>query len=358
MSLLLYGYFGHRNFGDDLLVSLACRLCRDLGYQGKIDLASDARGVGYLPRLVTGFDNIVPMTRRAHRLIWGRYDKVLFAGGGTVFDYRTSMSPAYRLRKRISDTVRFGFPRMIGTRYASIGIGIGPFATTEGKRVALHRLKYHDWLSVRDHESFKHAAHVCKGQNSLSIDLSLLEASRLRELAKEIDRKPNAVGMLVRSFRFGDVGNRYLEAMRHAAQILENRGVDVHWLSFQPQYDHAALEMLPAGSQIWRWDPETMNFDDVYRKFACFNTLVTARMHGTYVGGMLGVPTIGIELHPKIRFAAEEFSYTSVLRNALASRILRTRFARRTGCRTSTIRPFGCTNMEFCSPRRNIPPNT
>lgn len=313
MSLLLYGYFGHRNFGDDLLLSIACRLCRDIGYKGKIDVASDSKGVDYLPGIVSGFDDIVPMTQNAHRWIWRKYDHVLFAGGGTVFDYRKSMSKRYRLKNHLSDSIRFGLPRLTGTRYASMGVGIGPFASAAGKRVAMHRLRYHDWLFVRDQDSLEHAASVCKGDTTLSVDLSLLEASRLSELARSLECRGQVVGILVRSYRFGDVGNRYLEAVRHAAEILVNQGVEVQWLSFQPDYDNAVLDMLSSNCQTWTWDPDTMTFEDAYQKIASLKTLVTARMHGTYVAGMLGVPTVGIELHPKIRLAAEEFSNTSVL---------------------------------------------
>ncbi len=59
--------------------------------------------------------------------------------------------------------------------------------------------------------------------------------------------------------------------------------------------------------ETWYWEPEQMNEVDLYNFFATSQFIVTSRMHGIFIAAMMGIPVVGISLHPKLNYASELF---------------------------------------------------
>ena len=102
--------------------------------------------------------------------------------------------------------------------------------------------------------------------------------------------------------------------LEFADQLIAEQNAVVNWVSFQEDYDAPAINQVQeAGHSVWTWDPETMSFEDAYQIVADASCVVTARMHGTYVAGMLNVPCVSIGVHPKLEYAARYFSSSSTV---------------------------------------------
>ena len=79
-------------------------------------------------------------------------------------------------------------------------------------------------------------------------------------------------------------------------------------MAFQPGYDDPAIEVIrDRKEELWEWDPMSMSIDDGYRHIAESCAVITARMHGTYIAGQLGRPSLSLSLHPKLEYAANCF---------------------------------------------------
>ena len=167
----------------------------------------------------------------------------------------------------------------------------------------MNRLKYHSHVFVRDPVSYDHAATSVIDGLQLSHDLSFLDFKRVSDCAErrsDSDKNANTYCFIIRNYKYGSNGNACLEPMlEFADQLIAEQNAVVNWVSFQEDYDAPAINQVQeAGHSVWTWDPETMSFEDAYQIVADASCVVTARMHGTYVAGMLNVPCGSIGVHP------------------------------------------------------------
>ena len=322
MKVLLFGHYGHGNFGDDLLMALVADQLKDNQAISLLAVGS-TEDAEYIQRLCP----YVESQSLADGLsALGKYDRVLFGGGGTVFDYRSGLGLGYAIRKRASDFRRYGLPKSLhGTRFASIGLGLGPFADDRGERSAMNRLRYHDFVYTRDQQSYEIASRHQLNHVTASHDICLFDSDAARQTRSgrgTTDGKP--ITFIVRDYKYGSDRNRYLDACLRAAEQLRSRGHTIRWVSFQMHHDRPVLRAITQQhGTVWVWDPRSMPIEEGYRILADSEAIVTARMHGTYVAGLLGVPAVSIALHPKLRFAADYFpNSAAVSSNPTSAEIL------------------------------------
>lgn len=321
MKVLLFGHYGHGNLGDDLLMTLAAGQLQNHPAITKLAVGTPESGEAYIRKLCPNVE-IQSLTDGLASLT--EYDRVLFGGGGTVFDYRSNLSIAYGLRKRASDFLRYGLARSLhSTRFASIGIGLGPFADQRAERLAMNRLRYHDFIYTRDDKSYAIAVRHGLKNVTQSHDLCLLECDRATQAARPHDDAA-PITLIVRDFNYGALRNKYLAECVEAASRLKSQGHSIRWVSFQMNHDEKALQaMSRAPGSIWIWDPKWMTIEDAYQTLADSSVIFTARMHGTYLAGLLGVPSVSIQLHRKLKYAADYFASARVIPpNSSAERIV------------------------------------
>lgn len=304
MRLLLSGYYGQRNLGDDLLLKVVLdRVTNCRGIQ-QVDVTCDPVKGAYVAQWAPNARLIDPVKAGA---AYRDYDRVLFGGGGTVFDYRASLPLRYLARKRLSVLRSYGIARLSGTRFASIGLGVGPFGSESARRMASAGLKYQDIVYVRDDTSAALARLATRAEVHVAPDLSLAEYGA-ESFARNRSSGMKRVIIVVRHYRYGGHGDAYLDQALRLAERLQTTGHDVEWISFQPEYDAPVTATLQeAGASIWEWEPAHTSFGEVYAKISSACCVVTARMHGIYLAGMAGTPVVGIGLHPKLQYAAALF---------------------------------------------------
>lgn len=308
MKVLLLGYYGHQNFGDDLLMKLSLDRLRSNDSVTHLGVTCLSGGEDYVKTLVPYVDQIEDLSLR--RKYVRQYDCVLFGGGGTVFEYRENLSYLYACRKWLSDFLEFGIANRFGTRFASIGLGIGPFSDKRGESIAMNRLKYHSLALVRDQTSFQHAQDHNVKNAALSHDLSFLDFGNIEKVRLQRDAgSQSGPCVIIRSYKYGAAKNNYAQTLlQWAARLPESERAKIKWVSFQPSYDATVIDLIErAGHQVWKWDPYNMSLQDCYAEIVNASIVITARMHGTYIAGMLGIPTVSIGLHPKLTFAADYF---------------------------------------------------
>jgi polysaccharide pyruvyl transferase WcaK-like protein len=313
MKVLLLGYYGHRNFGDDLLMKLCLERLRNHPSISRLAVTSHPAGREYVHGIFPEINQIETLEKGLTFL--RNYDRVIFGGGGTVFEYREKLSLRYYLQKKISDFRYYGRAARTGTRFAAIGLGIGPFADQRAESIAMNRLRYHDFLFTRDQPSYE-IAKRCKLRNvQLSHDLCFLDADQIAEIRRSLrPESDRPISFIVRHFKYGDHGNGYFPEMVKAADSLEKEGHHIRWIAFQPNYDEPVVQELESRKQdVWVWNPESMSFRDAYQFLGESRVIVTARMHGTYLAGMLNVPSVNVALHPKLDLAAKQFRNAAVV---------------------------------------------
>lgn len=305
MKLLLSGYYGHRNLGDDLLLRIVLARVADRDGIREIGVTCNPSTGEYI-RAWMPTVRLVDPAIAVHNAYRG-FDRVLFGGGGTIFEYRAAVPWTHVVRKNLSVLRSYGRAHIRGTRFASVGLGIGPFGSERARRVACCSLRYHDVIFVRDQKSANFARLATRADVRVAPDLSLAEYTSCMRVPRQTGKIRN-VAIIARHYRYGENSNGYLTEVMRLARHLSNTGCRVEWMSFQPEYDSPIIaELRKTGYAVWEWDPARMNFTDVYARIADAFAVITTRMHGIFIAGMLGVPVVGIGLHPKLEYAAELF---------------------------------------------------
>lgn len=308
--VLLLGYAGHGNFGDDLLLGLAVEAIRRAGPH-EITIHTSATGdrADYLGKWF-------PEARLAKGRLTGglvsRHERVLYFGGGVLFDYER-LRMARRLRRLVSEFRIFTLPRLLGgVAFGGIGMGLGPFACKAGLALAGRRIRPFGILGVRDEVSLGLARAQGATQARLTPDLSLVLADGSQPLCADHAEDPARPRILVcpRHYPHGPRKDRYLASLELAIQGIRKAipGARVTAFGFQGRHDEEALDRIGKGAddQVM-WDPWKMEVRDVLRLFAAQDLVISSRMHGIFVAGMAGTPSVAIGVDPKLAYAAGFF---------------------------------------------------
>ena len=163
VRVLLIGYYGKGNFGDDLLLKVTHSIVRRHLPSAEIAVHCDTYDQDYFATLIGGTPRILRPGDREH------FDLIVHGGGGTFFDYGR-----YGIRDRLLDKVigfagfrtyaafdrsaraALGKKRLSANRRLGWGIGVGTYAP--GSRKLRHNiLALLDFklLAVRDSTSLE-----------------------------------------------------------------------------------------------------------------------------------------------------------------------------------------------------------
>jgi polysaccharide pyruvyl transferase WcaK-like protein len=305
--ILLLGYSGFGNFGDDLLLKQA------------VDKLSVIRGalISIHTPICSRQSNYLSKWFPQARIIRGKlrfrdiigHNRVLYFGGGVFFEYQR-VSWLTEIRRSLSNLRLFCIPKVLfRVRFGGIGLGIGPFLFNQSRRIFARRLGLFSLLFVRDEESYANAIEMGARQVGISPDLSLaITTERIGHDRRVGEKSFGSLSILVcpRSWKHEKEKESYIFRLAKAlAQIKQTRpNLKITVFGFQKSEDAVALERLSEiADNMMQWDPETMDTEDVFRTFREHDVVVSARMHGIYVAGLTGKPSVAIGLDPKITSA-------------------------------------------------------
>ena len=302
--ILLFGYNGHSNFGDDLLLKLAYNKI-----QKKDDITivtTNKKGVFYLKKW---FKEATIIFNPSPGRLFRSYRKVLYVGGNLIFNYDKNPSSLFVTRKFFSSFKIFFLAKFLGTEFGAVSLGVGPFFSKSLEKSTLISLKYFDLLFVRDRTSLIYSKkYASKSKTDLRefSDFSIGLYEELKTYRKEI-HKITTILIIVRSINIDKLNNDFIHTLIELSESQKALNRKVVWCSLQKDYDSLASKLIPKGDDFWQWDPEVHQLKDFYELFDNVDLVITSRMHGLFISGMMNIPTIGITLHEKFEVAASIF---------------------------------------------------
>ncbi len=310
MRILLVGYYGKANFGDDVLFKVTYNYISQWKPDADIFVLCDNYKDDYLPKLVNTKINIVEPGHRDH------YDLIVHGGGGTFFDFsRYSIIDRFinhiikvigykkfvtvdRLLRNLLNKKRVSADQRIG-----LGIGVGTYNSGSKKlRDNISVLLDFDTLIVRDVKSISNLKKLSiDSQVILGSDLAFLDdywvPKDKKYVQSELDERKK-IGLVLRDWDT-DNTSKYLESMEKVLPYLDEK-YKLTLFIFDKRTDKKVLAMVTA-YDICLWDPMSIDFDDFSFQLASQDVLVTSRAHGSMCGAVLGVPSLIIELEPKLK---------------------------------------------------------
>lgn len=321
MKILIKGYYGFGNFGDDILMTTTYRLLKNRfpGAQFFVfsNFSSNLNGFNRQPNYNKYIWEL--LGEKVQIIDWtfkGDFDLIIDGGGGVYFDYSIGSSIRrllnavnkfvgvtilYRidciLRKLAGRKKHLGFKRRAG-----FGLGLGPFSKSS-KLLYQHLVEIGstDILFVRDNTSLKLLQTFrYSGIRKLSSDIAFLSPYWLNsevKLRPRVDFK-NRIGIILLDWHEGN-DLRFEEFQKFADHLIA-RGTRVTFFSFDENHDIKYIKKFQEGYSLVVWRPNEISVPVFLNTISSQDILFSARAHGVIIGSILKVPSICIATSPKL----------------------------------------------------------
>lgn len=328
VGVFLYGYYGHGNLGDDLLLRAVIEGIRRLRPDAVFAVQSHGPVAGLAKLGVevesVDIDHILSDRRRARPLrLWAmlqtyarhfRHCDWLVFGGGTVFHERPNAVSLTLI------LLMCALARLQGLRIAALGVGVATLPSPLGRFLLRQIVRLTDLFVVRDAAALAEcekagvAARVRSGGDLVYGLATTFHITRAVDHRDGPQQKPLlALSLHPTSLPDNPQGDRTLAILRDAMSQLLNGGWQLRLLSFQDGaaadagavHDRSVLSRLLIGLAPERRSAVTERAviaDDaaIEDVFAGVTLHCGMRFHGHVLASILGIPFVGIAHDNKI----------------------------------------------------------
>jgi polysaccharide pyruvyl transferase CsaB len=292
MRILLSGYYGHNNVGDEAV--------------------REAIGQGFTQRDPKIEIHVLP----GSRLSWldtifkiCRAD-VLISGGGTLFQDATSSWSFYYYIGVI------WLAKLLGKKVFVFAQGFGPLKMGINRKIAVFTLNRVDGISLRDRESYEELKRLGVSKSmEVTADPSflfpvpdVLEGKRILAL-EGLSHGRRLLGVAIRNVS----RSYYVELAKVLDGFIKKHEYQVVFLPFQCPADMVAINQVMAAMQeksavIFR----VCRPKEMLSLIACLDLLIGMRLHALIFAAMSAVPLIGISYDPKVGAFLREINQPGV----------------------------------------------
>jgi polysaccharide pyruvyl transferase WcaK-like protein len=322
MNITVMGYYGYRNFGDDiLLLSLLNRLDGMKGLSRIWVLVRDdyykenplfqMPGVSYVPTM-TWKDKL-----RKYRAFLG--SRVLFWGGGTCL-YEPESGDIRGMEGFLRNILLF---RILGKRFGFVGIGMGPLRSGRARRITKAILDRVEFVTFRDPASIGIARSITdkrRWQNfRVCGDLFFLSDEWIASLCARKARGPmKKVAFCGYCGLAQDDGLHTLYA-ECLDRIIEDLGVTVSFVPMQvfANVDDNLLHEGIRNRMRNKRDVQVLTYRSIEALISAMNEVdfvIGMRLHSLVLADVLRIPSLGIAYNPKVPFYLKSFAELGVSR--------------------------------------------
>ncbi|WKN44446.1 polysaccharide pyruvyl transferase family protein [Tunicatimonas pelagia] len=308
--ILLKGYYGFGNLGDDILMKVSYTILKEKYPDASISIFSEntpnnpnftdtARFNHYIRALLENELPLVDWTDQSH------YD-LLFNGGGGIYkdhsygnwQYIALNAVARRLspqrirqlensvRERANKPSPISFDRRVG-----FGLSIGPFRKSSPSYVRkVSELGSYDELFVRDEASMNFLKTTGFASNYYrTTDIAFLSDYWLPpSLTVNKSTDPRNIGVILLDWH--ENNDIYFKNIKQVVKQLEQDGYEVSFFSFQEGYDQRYQGFFQG--KVIAWNPNKYSLEQFLFLLRKQHLIITARAHGAIIGACLGVPSI------------------------------------------------------------------
>lgn len=325
MRVLISGYYGFNNAGDEAILSGMLTAFHRAGRVTATVLSKD-------PEATERLHGVEAIERTAFGRI-GRHLKeqtdLLVSGGGGLLQDRTSRRSALYYLGLIKMAQRAGVPVYL---YAN---GVGPVDSRSVTAVARKVLRRVKGAGVRDAESARVLRHLGVPQEATEVTADPAFALQPVDPAEKLDllaacdipwgRRP-LMGLIWRHpdvgavFRREDGGQRRHEMRRRVARGIADFAQEVDArvvvISLYPDADDAEAdgmaETLAQAGCAWVHRPQGGSFHRLRALVEAMDFNVSVRYHGLVFSALGGVPALGLAYDPKVEALGRQLGFPTL----------------------------------------------
>ena len=290
-NVLLRGYFGHGNWGDEILLRALVTGLTMHGvpfdrlhyWRGSDQFYRPAAIAHSAPRRVRGM------------AAWAGAGAVVFCGG-IFYDHL----PDVNLQRLQRIFYLAGATRALGKKVMMLGVSIGPLISRQGRLLTSKILKLADAIWVRDRQSYR----FCRESNLRCRqipDLSALLFSHITAMPPSTGRRE----LLFIPCQTGLTHRKHVEILDALMPVARQYGLIIRLLPIHLNADAVLTHRL---SEQYGFEVVSDLFSDpmdLFTKIMDAELVVSTRLHGGWAAYLAGRPFLQINYHPKCRGFAE-----------------------------------------------------
>lgn len=307
MNVLLLGYYGFHNLGDDLMLEgLTELLSHDSSvekilvpvreyYYPKMQLVKYVA----LPTSLVGWMNLM---RCSHRIVWGG-GTCLYANSGLVWLFLMSF-----------------LARLLGKKFSFLSIGVEAAAKRKDAFLIRMILRMAHVVSIREEDSVRIVRKVYGIESKkviLSYDLASLSVKKLIRQKCKRDSSLNRVSF---SGHYAFVSKAHIE---YCAQLLtklleRHPNLTVHFLPAHEGYSTDDIQhriiasYIPTHYRQRLYFYQNMSLTQYIEQMTTMNFHIGFRLHSVFIAEYLNLPYLALAYAPKVRVFAQEHRRYSV----------------------------------------------
>ncbi len=314
---MLFGYFGHGNFGDDLLLWTACLRLGRLVEKGALEIAITSDEIydalpipaEYVPR-----KNLRALTAAI------RVADVVCAPGGGLFQDKTSLKSVLYY----SNVVRLA--RKFGKTIALVGQGIGPLNSPVSKLAVRRSFAGADYVSVRDSGS-KAILDSLKVKNEIRQTADFSFALKAALMPGEAIRRANGGTGMVRILVCPKTYGQFETQVSNIATVLhgtkhqiEGQGVELRIAALHREQDSIVSKAIAGAAGCEFVEFGTGNPIEHMPHFGWADVVMSYRLHGCILAAQYSKPFVAISYDPKVSALAKAFGQADLAPGVLEPR--------------------------------------
>lgn len=313
MRLLISGYYGFGNIGDEAILAAildqvrtsASSLSKGEGAGGEAarNTAAEIVVLSGNPQHTRAQYGVCAVPRWSLTTMWRQLraaDLLISGGGGLIQDTTSALSPLYYLGV-------LALARRAGTPYMIFAQGLGPLRRRLLRRLTASAFRATAAITLRDELSAQFLADelgVARPPAQVTADPALLlspcPTQRTEQLLRNCGLSAEApvVGLSLRVWPQGGLVEAVLPLIRHLHEELQTQ---VLLIPFQPSEDATVARQLAADSggcaAMLDGVTDPREFLGVT---SSLDLLISMRLHGLIFAATAAVPALGIAYDPKV----------------------------------------------------------
>ncbi len=295
-TILLSGYFGFENAGDEAVLSAVVQMLRRRLPDARLVVLSAAPEATASRLAQYGAEAIDRrnMTALKQEL---KNAALFISGGGSLFQDVTSVRSVLYYASLLNQAQRQGVPTVV------LAQGLGPLNTLPGRFMTKRTMAKAEMISWRDQDSYALAAKIGLPKEKMSVicDPVLLWQPFGPGGYSKREKEGKTVGFAIRPWQQMDLGE-----MAKAIDILQGKGYYVLLLPFHQGVDDKIAEKINHGLRQSAKIQPCAGPEAVYRAIGGLDFLLGMRLHALIMAKAQGVPAGAVSYDPKVDSFAKQ----------------------------------------------------
>lgn len=315
-KIILKGYYGRGNLGDDVLMLITFQLAKFFFPESEIVICSDSEHSVYIKNIIEN----VKIEKSNEQL---DVDCVIHGGGGVYFDFKKG-NLKFKVLNQVIRILSYSVYRkiyfsiqgwrnnqgIVSKTRIGLGIGIGTYTSSSKKFYAdILSLSDFDYLIVRDRDS---ANHLKKFKFHYPVrvatDMAFLHEYWNPQNVQGQSKSGKNIGLVLRDWPIDD--HSHLKVLHEVAIRLETLGYQLTIFSLD-QFEDVYFQNLFSRFKLITWDPFKVKLSDFLKEFTKIDLVVSSRAHGCIIPACLGIPAVCLGIEAKLEKISEMLKTSS-----------------------------------------------